>query len=80
MLTGSPVSASSPPTGSANWPGNTAGRCSSSASGPRSASSPPGASWLKIVRHHGLGGAAGVYREVLGNASSPAEAHIISLT
>ena len=39
-----------------------------------------GASWLKIVRHHGLGDAADVYHEVLGNASSPAEAHIISLT
>jgi len=38
------------------------------------------ASWLAIVRHHGLGSVASLYEEVLDNATSPAEAHIISLT
>jgi Protein of unknown function (DUF2855) len=39
-----------------------------------------GASWLEIHRHHGLDGAARVYREVLTDASPPTAAHVIDLT
>jgi Protein of unknown function (DUF2855) len=37
-------------------------------------------SWLRIRRHHGLDGAAGVYREVLADASPPAAAHVVEMT
>jgi hypothetical protein len=36
--------------------------------------------WLQIRRHHGLDGAARVYREVLTDASYPAEGHVVELT
>ena len=35
------------------------------------------AAWLAIRRHHGLDGAARVYREVLTDASPPAAAHVV---
>lgn len=37
------------------------------------------AAWLAIRRHHGLDGAARVYREVLTGASPPAAAHVVEL-
>jgi hypothetical protein len=37
------------------------------------------AAWLDIRRHHGLDGAARVYREVLTDASPPAAAHVVEL-
>ena len=35
--------------------------------------------WLAIRRHHGLDGAARVYREVLTDASPPATAHVVEM-
>jgi hypothetical protein len=38
-------------------------------------------SWLRVVRHRGLGAAGEVYRAVLANRiGSPAEAHVIDVT
>jgi len=38
-------------------------------------------SWLRVVRHQGLGAAGDVYQAVLANrVGSPAEAHVIDLT
>ena len=37
------------------------------------------ASWLQIQRHRGLEGAAAVYRQVLTNAGSPAQAYLIDV-
>ena len=37
-------------------------------------------SWLEILRHRGLEGAAEVYQQVLSNAGSPAEAHLIEMS
>ena len=36
--------------------------------------------WLQVRRHHGLDGAARVYREVLTGASPPATAHAVDMT
>ena len=36
--------------------------------------------WLQIRRHHGLDGAARVYREVLTDASPPAMGHVVEMT
>ena len=37
------------------------------------------ASWLQILRHRGLQGAAAVYYQVLTNAGSPAQAYLIDM-
>jgi hypothetical protein len=36
-------------------------------------------SWLQIERRYGPDGAAAVYRQVLGNATAPAVAHVVDM-